>query len=109
MKVHNERGTVLCGAYVTQRMMPGVAYVDHGSRYDPIVVGEIDRGGAINTISPHNCTSKNCIGMATSGYLVEVAPANLHELRKKYPEAFARTYDQASGLKFERVLVKAQK
>ena len=30
-----------CGAYVTERIMPGVIYVDHGSRYDPIVAGEI--------------------------------------------------------------------
>jgi anaerobic selenocysteine-containing dehydrogenase len=34
--VHNERGIVLCGAYVTERIMPGVAYVDHGARHDPI-------------------------------------------------------------------------
>ena len=27
-------------------------------------------------------------------------------LRKKYPEAFSRPYDQGSGLKFERILAK---
>jgi len=100
----NERGAVLVGAYVTERIMPGTVYVDHGARYDPIVVGELDRGGAINTISPHNCTSKNCAGMATSGYLVEVERADLDELRKQYPEAFNRPYDRATGQVIERVM-----
>jgi hypothetical protein len=42
--------------------------------------------------------------MASSGYLVEVEPADLDELRKQCPEAFSRPYDRASGLRFERVL-----
>ena len=104
VKVFNERGGVLCGAYVTERIMPGVVYVDHGARYDPIVPGELDRGGAINTITPHKMTSKNCAGMVTSGFLVEVERVNLDELRRKYPEAFNRPYDKASGLRLERVL-----
>jgi molybdopterin guanine dinucleotide-containing S/N-oxide reductase-like protein len=104
VKVFNERGAVLVGAYVTERIMPGTVYVDHGARYDPIVVGELDRGGAINTISPHSVTSKNCSGMATSGYLVEVASINLDELRAEYPEAFNRPYDLATGQVVERVM-----
>ena len=102
-KIFNERGGVLVGAYVTERIRPGVIYVDHGSRYDPLVPGELDRGGAINTICPHNVTSKNAVGHVVSGFLVEVERADLDELRKKYPEAFNRPYDRASGLKFERV------
>ena len=35
--MYNERGMVLGGAYVTERIMPGVAYQDHGARMDPIV------------------------------------------------------------------------
>ena len=104
--IFNERGAVLVGTYVTERIMPGVVYIDHGARYDPIVLGELDRGGAINTISPHNVTSKNCAGMVVSGFLVEVERVNLDELRKKYPEAFNRPYDKASGLRFERILHK---
>jgi len=84
--------------------MPGVVYVDHGARYDPIVAGVLDRGGAINTLTPHNTTSKNAIGMVTSGFLVEVKPADLDELRRRYPEAFNRSLDRDAGLKFERVL-----
>ena len=86
--------------------MPGVVYVDHGARYDPIVVGEFDRGGAINTLTPHKLTSKNAQGMVTNGFLVEVERANLDELRRQYPEAFNRPIDRASGLVFERVLAK---
>jgi anaerobic selenocysteine-containing dehydrogenase len=100
IKVFNERGTILGGAYVTERIMPGVVYMDHGARYDPIVPGEFDRGGAINTITPHNTTSKNATGMVVSGFLVEVGPVDLDELRKKYPEAFKREYDPAAGLRF---------
>ena len=32
VKVFNERGGVLVGAYVTERIKPGVVYVDHGAR-----------------------------------------------------------------------------
>jgi trimethylamine-N-oxide reductase (cytochrome c) len=106
VKVYNERGAVLGGAYVTERIMPGVVYMDHGARYDPIVVGELDRGGAINTITPHNTTSKNVTGMVVSGFLVEVQPANLGELWKKYPKAFKRPYHPGAGLRLERALEK---
>ena len=92
VKVFNERGVVLGGAYVTERIMPGVVYMDHGARYDPIVPGELDRGGAINTITPKAITSKNATGMATSGFLVEVAPVDLEALRKQYPQAFKYTF-----------------
>ena len=40
--------------------------------------------------------------MATSGYLVnieKVTMAQMQEWREKYPEAFAREYDPASGLR----------
>jgi anaerobic selenocysteine-containing dehydrogenase len=106
ISVFNERGAVLGGSYVTERIMPGVVYMDHGARYDPIVPGELDRGGAINTITPHNITSKHATGMVVSGFLVEVERANIDELRKKYPDAFKRPYDAAAGLRFERALVK---
>jgi trimethylamine-N-oxide reductase (cytochrome c) len=106
VKVYNERGTVLGGAYLTERIMPGVVYMDHGARYDPIVPGELDRGGAINTITPHNTTSKNATGMVVSSFLVEVKKANMDELRSKYPEGFARPYQSDAGLRLERILSK---
>jgi anaerobic selenocysteine-containing dehydrogenase len=106
VKVYNERGAVLGGAYVTERLMPGVVYIDHGARYDPIVPGELDRGGAINTITPHKTTSKRATGMVVSSFLVEVERVNIDELRKRYPEAFAREYSPASGLRFNARIVK---
>ena len=40
-----------------------------------------------------------------SGFLVEVALADLEALRRQYPEAFNKPYSGQGGLKFERVLV----
>ena len=88
---------------MTERIMPGAVYMDHGARYDPIIPRELDRGGAINTISPRKTTSKNAAGMATSGYLVEVervTMAQMEEWKNQYPEAFEKEYDPASGLRF---------
>ena len=109
VKVLNERGAVLGGARVWERIMPGAVYMDHGARYDPIVPGVLDRGGAINTISPRNITSKNATGIATSGFLVEVERVDIDALRRQYPEVFERPYDRASGLAMERVLAKGSR
>jgi anaerobic selenocysteine-containing dehydrogenase len=108
VKMYNERGTVLGGALVWERIMPGAVSSDHGARADMICIGgpdgNLDRGGANNLISPLNGISKNCWGMATSGFLVEVKKVSMAEMqgwRERYPEAFAREYDPASGLRFE--------
>jgi trimethylamine-N-oxide reductase (cytochrome c) len=103
VKIYNERGIVLGGAYVTERLIHGVAYMDHGARCDWIIPGKVDRGGAINLICPSGIISKNCTGEATSGYLVEVTkldPAEMEQWRRDYPAAFAREYDPAAGLRF---------
>jgi molybdopterin guanine dinucleotide-containing S/N-oxide reductase-like protein len=106
VKMYNERGIVLGGAIVWERIMPGAVSQDHGARADMIATGPdeyIDRGGANNLISPPKGTSQNCWGMATSGYLVEVEKvtmAQMEEWRQKYPEAFEKEYDPASGLIF---------
>jgi trimethylamine-N-oxide reductase (cytochrome c) len=104
VKVFNERGGVLAGAYVTERVMPGVISIDHGARYDPIVAGQLDRGGAINTITPRNTTSKNATGMVSGAFLVDFERVDLNQLRNQYLEAFNRPYDAASGLRYERIL-----
>jgi anaerobic selenocysteine-containing dehydrogenase len=108
LKMFNERGVVLGGALVWERIVPGAVSSDHGARADMICVGgpdgNIDRGGANNLISPLNGISPNCWGMATSGFLVEVQKVTMAEMegwRERYPEAFAREYDPASGLRFE--------
>jgi anaerobic selenocysteine-containing dehydrogenase len=106
VNIFNERGGVLAGAYVTERIMPGVVYIDHGARYDAIVPGELDRGGAINVITPRNTQSKNATGMVSGGFLVDVERIDVEEWRKKYPEAFNRPYHSASGLRLERMMEK---
>ena len=101
VKVFNERGTVLGAAYLTQKVMEGVVYVDHGARFDPIEPETLDRGGAINLITPHNITSKHATGMVVSGFLTEVAKVTDEEMegwKQKYPEAFERKIDYACGV-----------
>jgi anaerobic selenocysteine-containing dehydrogenase len=102
VKVYNERGTVLGGACVTQRIIPGAVSMAHGARYDQIS-DKIDRGGSINSISPHNGLSKHCLGYAVTGYLVEVEKVSGDQMEQwinLYPEAFERAYDPDSGLRF---------
>jgi trimethylamine-N-oxide reductase (cytochrome c) len=98
VKLYNERGMVLGGAYVTERIMPGVIYQDHGARLDPLCVGESDRGGANNLICPKATTSKNCAGEVTSGYLVAVEKADIKLLKAQYPDSFAKKYDHDAGI-----------
>ncbi len=109
VEVFNERGIVLGGAYVTERMMQGSVSSDHGAKYDPIVAGKIDRGGAFNTICPHNNLSKNATGMVTCGFLVDIKRADLNELRRKYPEAFNRPFHPFAGTGVESFLYKGGK
>jgi trimethylamine-N-oxide reductase (cytochrome c) len=103
VKTYNERGIVLGGAYVTERIKPGAVYQDHGTRVD-LITDKIDRGGSINLITPLQTSSKNVWGMVCSGFLVEIEkldPSEMEEWRKNYPEAFARKYDPAFGLHFD--------
>jgi trimethylamine-N-oxide reductase (cytochrome c) len=99
VKIYNERGAILGGARVTERIIPGAVSQDHGARHDPIAPG-LDRGGSNNIISPRGLVSRNCLGVVTSGFLVEIERINLAELKEKYPEAFRREYSPASGQLF---------
>ena len=93
VSVFNERGEVLGGARVTERVRESVVYMDHGANSDVIVagIGGLDRGGDINLICPMHTTSKNASGEVTSGYLAGVKKVDVFELAKKYPEAFGRS------------------
>ncbi len=105
VSLYNDRGTVLGGVYITERIMPGVVYIDHGAKWDPIVPGEIDRGGAINTIVPRNTTSKNAVGHAVSGFLAEVEKTDIEALKHKYPEAFKRPFHPYAGPGIEAFMI----
>lgn len=98
VKIYNDRGWVLGGVLVTERIMPEVILQDHGARIDPIEPGISDRSGANNLICPTNTTSKNAAGEVTSGYLVNVEKVDVFELAKQYPEAFKRQYEKGIGV-----------
>ena len=106
VQIFNERGTVLGGARVTERIMPGVVSQDHGARHDSLSFRH-DRGGSNNLLSPHGLVSKNCLGRVTSGFLVEIEKIDLAEWGKKYPEAFERKYDPSAGLIFDAWIIDA--
>ena len=93
VSVFNERGEVLGGVRVTERVRESVVYMDHGANSDVIVagIGGLDRGGDIILICPTHTTSKNASGEVTSGYLAGVKKVDVFELAKKYPEAFNRS------------------
>ncbi len=69
-----------------------------------IIPGKLDRGGAINLITPRNTLSPNTQGQVASGFLVNVEKVTLKQMeiwKEQYPEAFNRDYDSASGLRFD--------
>ncbi len=105
VKIENDRGWVLGGAYVTERIMPETVLQDHGARLDPIVPGKSDRGGANNLIAPKETTSQNCAGEVTSGYLVGIEKVDPKDLAAEYPEAFGRTFHADEGVDIENWLV----
>lgn len=98
VKIYNERGWTLGGAYVTNRIIAHSVLQDHGARMDPIVPGVSDRGGCNNLIAPKALASKNCAGEVTSGYLVGIEKVDVFELASEYPEAFNKPYDPDFGV-----------
>ena len=100
LKLFNERGSVLGGVRITERIMPGALYQDHGARIDSIVAGTggLDRGGANNLICPNATTSKNAGGEVTNSFLVGIEKVDVAALAEQYPEQFGRDYDEVNGL-----------
>ena len=105
MKMYNERGAVLGGIRVSERIIPGALYQDHGARVDNIVIGEFDRAGANNLICPSNTTSKNAPGEVTNSFLVNIEKVDVFELARQYPEAFSKVYDKDTGQVAETVII----
>ncbi|MGV8083447.1 MAG: molybdopterin dinucleotide binding domain-containing protein [Coriobacteriia bacterium] len=101
VKVFNERGWVLGGAYVTERVNRHTALQDHGARPDVIEPGISDRGGANNLIAPSKTAMTNTVAENTSGFLVGVEKVDLAEMKRQYPEAFSRPYNQGQGVALE--------
>jgi anaerobic selenocysteine-containing dehydrogenase len=122
IKLYNERGTELCGAYVTERIKPGSIHADHGAHVDYISNDEedwddrgekwVNRGGTLNQLSPDAYGHKYIPQyMVVSAYLVEAAKVTGDEMqqwREEHPNAFARDYDPAYGLLFDAWLEKEE-
>ncbi len=100
VRIYNERGSVLGGAYVTERIMPGAVNQDHGARVDSIELGYggLDRAGANNLICPDATTSKNCVGEVTNGFLVNIEKIDVISLAHLHPHAFSKKYDNGGGI-----------
>ncbi len=95
--VYNERGTVLAGAYVTERMHAGSGGYGSWGQVRPHCAGGDRPEAAPSTPSPPQLHSKNTVGMAVSGFLAEVEKVDLEALQARYPEAFARQCHIAAG------------
>ena len=67
--VYNDRGSVVMPAYVTPRMMPGVALLHHGGNYEPDESG-IDRGAAASNLMGGDF--KSCLAPARATNLVQI-------------------------------------
>jgi trimethylamine-N-oxide reductase (cytochrome c) len=80
VKVYNDRGATLAGAYVTERVMPGVVRMPEGARYDPIEVGGTDRGGAVNLLTSDKPLSQHASGMAPNAYPMEIEKADTESI-----------------------------
>ena len=86
--IHNERGAVLAGAVVTQRIIPGALGIEHGAKIDLAVLKgkPIDRGGCINLIAPSPLEKYatggqiNIPEMNVTGYLAEATRIDLSDI-----------------------------
>ena len=86
--VHNERGALLVGAVVTERIIPGALSIDHGAKIDLAMLNNtlIDRGGCINLIAPtpqekYGAGAEIAIPeMNVSGFLAQAAKIDVSDI-----------------------------
>jgi trimethylamine-N-oxide reductase (cytochrome c) len=77
VKVHNERGAVICAALITNRLPAGVVHgYESSANYRPL--GEpgksVDIGGCLNLLAPKRSQIRQAHAMASSSALVEIEP-----------------------------------
>ncbi len=75
VKVHNDRGAVICAALPTERLPRGVCHgYESSAIFDPM--GEpgksVDRGGCLNQLTPERTQTKSTHSIAGANSLVEV-------------------------------------
>jgi anaerobic selenocysteine-containing dehydrogenase len=83
VEAHNDRGSVICVAQVTQRLRPGTCHsYESSARYDPI--GEPgkspDAGGSVNVLTPCRMMIKNAHSMAPNSCLIDIRKWNGREM-----------------------------
>lgn len=76
VRVYNDRGSVICMAYLTERLKPHccMAY-QAGAKYDPLEPGKEgspDRGGCMNLLTPSRMVAKNVPGMVSNSVDIEI-------------------------------------
>jgi len=79
VRVFNDRGQILCAAYITERVQPGVVKSPDGGWYDPINPGDptsLDKGGCMNYLTPMRYQSKYASSPTWSAYLCQVEKYN---------------------------------
>ncbi len=74
VRIYNERGALLAGAHVTERIMPGSIRIPNGASIRPAEPGKPyqDDAGVINLITPYATTSANAFGMVITAFLAQV-------------------------------------
>lgn len=94
VRAFNDRGALLAGLVVSDRVMPGVAWLTYGSWNDPLgpESDSIDRGGDGNMISHNESMSCHHVGGSFNSVRFEVEKADLVALAAQYPEGFAGKY-----------------
>ncbi len=75
IRLYNDRGSVICAARVTARIMAGVVHsAESSAEYDPI--GEPgqspDRGGCVNILTPKRHMTEKTTGSAPNSCLIEM-------------------------------------
>lgn len=94
IRAFNDRGQVLAGAVVTNRVRPGVVQLTYGSWNDPLDggFGALDRGGDGSVTSNGGEMSPHHLAGAYNSTLIEVEKANLDAIAAEYPEGWAGKY-----------------
>lgn len=91
VRAFNDRGEILAGVVVSDRIMPGVAWMSYGAWNDPMTpeIGSLDRSGDGNVLSYAGPQSVHHVGGAFNSVLFDVEKADLEALAAEYPEGFA--------------------
>lgn len=86
VKVHNERGAVICAADVSPMVARGVVKsFESSAEYQPVEVGGevVDIGGSMNVLTPSRTQIKGTHSMAPNSCMVEVGRWNSHAPAKE--------------------------